>query len=162
MLTKSFRERPEMKVNIIDSVVSDLLSITPLIRRNIQRKIVRTAFAQIEEDITLPHLEVIVTLKEEGTRHIAEIGEKLQIPKPQMTHLIDRLENLGIIGRHPDNTDRRIINIALTEKGNKIIEELDRIIKSSIREKLSCLTDEELRDLSQSLRKLGDILSKLQ
>lgn len=151
-----------MKVNIIDSVVSDLLSITPLIRRNIQRKIVRTAFAQIEEDITLPHLEVIVTLKEEGTRHIAEIGEKLQIPKPQMTHLIDRLENLGIIGRHPDNTDRRIINIALTEKGNKIIEELDRIIKSSIREKLSCLTDEELRDLSQSLRKLGDILSKLQ
>ena len=151
-----------MKESIIDSVVSDLLSITPLIRRNIQRKIVRTAFAQIEADISLPHLEIIVTLKEEGTRHIAEIGEKLQIPKPQMTHLIDRLEKLGIIGRHPDTADRRIVNIALTEKGNLIIEELDRIIKNSIREKLACLTDEELRDLSQSLRKLGDILSKLQ
>jgi DNA-binding MarR family transcriptional regulator len=150
-----------MKIDILDSVVNDLLSITPLVRRNIQRKIVRTAFAKIEEDITLPHLEVIVTLKEEGTRHIAEIGEKLQIPKPQMTHLIDRLEDLGIIARHPDTTDRRIINIELTDRGNQIIDELDRIIKCSIREKLSGLTDEELRDLSQSLRKLGDILSKL-
>ncbi len=150
-----------MKIDILDSVVNDLLSITPLVRRNIQRKIVRTAFAKIEEDITLPHLEVIVTLKEEGTRHIAEIGEKLQIPKPQMTHLIDRLEDLGIIARHPDTTDRRIINIELTDKGKQIIDELDRIIKCSMREKLSGLTDEELRDLSQSLRKLGDILSKL-
>jgi DNA-binding MarR family transcriptional regulator len=150
-----------MKKSMLDSIVSDLLSVTPLIRRNIQRKIVRTAFAQIERDISLPHLEVIVTLKEEGTRHIAEIGEKLQIPKPQMTHLIDRLENLDIVQRRPDTSDRRIINVALTDKGVEIIEELDRIIKSSLREKLSSLSDEELRELSRCLRRLGDIFTKL-
>jgi DNA-binding MarR family transcriptional regulator len=150
-----------MKKSMLDSIVSDLLSVTPLIRRNIQRKIVRTAFAQIERDISLPHLEVIVTLKEEGTRHIAEIGEKLQIPKPQMTHLIDRLENLNIVQRRPDTSDRRIINVALTDKGVEIIEELDRIIKSSLREKLSSLSDEELRELSRCLRRLGDIFTKL-
>jgi DNA-binding MarR family transcriptional regulator len=150
-----------MKKSMLDSIVSDLLSVTPLIRRNIQRKIVRTAFAQIERDISLPHLEVIVTLKEEGTRHIAEIGEKLQIPKPQMTHLIDRLENLDIVQRRPDTSDRRIINVALTDKGIEIIEELDRIIKSSLREKLSSLSDEELRELSRCLRRLGDIFTKL-
>jgi DNA-binding MarR family transcriptional regulator len=150
-----------MKKSMLDSIVSDLLSVTPLIRRNIQRKIVRTAFAQIEKDISLPHLEVIVTLKEEGTRHIAEIGEKLQIPKPQMTHLIDRLENLDIVQRQPDTSDRRIINVALTDKGIEIIDELDRVTKSSLREKLSSLSDEELRELSRCLRKLGDILTKL-
>lgn len=150
-----------MKKRILDSVVNDLLSITPLIRRNIQRKIVRTAFAQIEEDISLPHLEVLVTLREEGTRHIAEIGEKLQIPKPQMTHLIDRLENLGIVNRQPDISDRRIINIALTEKGSQLIEELDRVIKGSMREKLSALSDEELQEMSRCLRKLWNILIKL-
>ena len=51
-----------MKPDVLDSVVSDLLSITPLIRRNIQRKLVRTAFAGIEEHITLPHLEIMLTL----------------------------------------------------------------------------------------------------
>ncbi len=150
-----------MKKSVLNSVVRDLLSITPSIRRSIQRKLVRTAFAQIEEDITLPHLEIMHILKEEGTKHIAEIGERLQIPKPQMTHLIDRLEDLEIVTRQADTTDRRIINIMLTDKGRRIIEELDQVIKESIEAKLSILTEEELQELSVSLKRLGDILSKL-
>ena len=150
-----------MKRNILNSVVRDLLSITPSIRRSIQRKVVKTAFAQIEEDITLPHLEIMKLLKEEGTRHIAEIGESLQIPKPQMTHLIDRLQELEIVIRQADMTDRRIINIMLTDKGRRIIEELDQVINESIEAKLSILTEEELQELSVSLKRLGDILSKL-
>lgn len=150
-----------MKRSVLDSVVKDLLSITPLIRRSIQRKVVRTAFAQIEEDITLPHLEIMKILQEEGTKYIAEIGERLQIPKPQMTHLIDRLEKLEIAARQADTTDRRMSNIMLTDKGRQIIEELDQVINESIKAKLSYLTEDELRELSVSLKKLGDILYRL-
>ena len=150
-----------MKESVIGAVIDDLLSITPLIRRSIQRKVVRTAFAQIEEDISLPHLEIIKALKDNGTRHIAEIGDKLQIPKPQMTHLIDKLENLGIVTRQVCSTDRRIINLTLTDKGKRIIEELDRVIKETIKVKLSSLSEDELNELSVSLEKLGDILCKL-
>jgi len=128
-----------MQNNVMDSVVKDLLSIPPFIRRSIQRKLFRT-----------------------GTLHIAEIGERLQIPKPQMTHLIDKLVSLEIVARHTDVADRRIINITLTDKGRKMMEEQDHLIKGSIKEKLSCLTDEELQELSVSLRKLRDILSKLE
>lgn len=150
-----------MRKSILDSIVEDLLSITPLIRRGIQRKVVRTAFAQIEEHITLPHLEIMKTLKEEGSRHIAEIGERLLIPKPQMTHLIDRLEDLEIVTRRADTADRRIVNLMLTDKGRRIIDELDQVINESIKVKLSFLTEEELQELSVSLKKLGNILSKL-
>jgi len=150
-----------MKRSVLDSVVKDLLSITPLIRRSIQRKVVRTAFAQIEEDITLPHLEIMKILKEEGTRYIAEIGEGLQIPKPQMTHLIERLEDLEIVTRQADTTDRRMSNITLTDKGRRIIVELDQVINESIKLKLSYLTEDELRELSVSLKKLGGILAKI-
>lgn len=138
-----------------------MLSIPPLMRRNIQRKVLKSAFAQIE-DISLPHFEVMKTLKDEGTQHIAEIGKRLQIPRPQMTHLIDRLESLGIVARQADTADRRSVNIALTDQGRRILDEQDRLIKHGIKGKLSCLTDEELRELSVSLRKLRDILSKLQ
>ena len=151
----------KMKKDAMNGIVRDLLALTPLIRRSIQRKLVRTAFSQIEEDITLPHLEIMKTLHIEGTRHIAEIGEKLQIPKPQMTHLIDRLEKIGVVARQPDVNDRRIINIALTPKGSNIINEFDATIESYIADKLSALTDEELQDLSASLRKLSTILSKI-
>ena len=150
-----------MKSNVLEIVVEELLSIPPLIRRSIQRKMFKSVFAQIEEDISLPHFEIMKTLRETGTLHIAEIGERLQIPKPQMTHLIDRLVSLKVVERQAGSADRRIINIALTDKGRVLIEESDRLVKSIFREKLSGLTNEELRELSVSLRKLGDILSKL-
>ncbi len=150
-----------MRNNVLGSVVKDLLSIPPLIRRSIQRKLFRTALAQTGEDISLPHFEIMKTLEGAGTLHIAEIGERLQIPKPQMTHLIDRLVSLELVERQTDAVDRRIINIALTDKGRAVIEERDRIVKGIFKEKLSCLNDEELQELSVSLRKLSDILSKL-
>ena len=150
-----------MRKVILDDIVNDLLSITPLIRRTIQRKLVRTAFAQIEADMSLPHIEIIKTLRDYGTMHIAEIGEKLLIPKPQMTHLIDRLVSLEIIVRQADTSDRRTTNISLTEKGERIIEEFDTVIKDSIQDKLSGLTEEDLKELSVSLRKLGEVFSRL-
>ena len=150
-----------MRSSLLESVVKDLLSIPPLFRRSIHRKVFKTALAQIEEDISLPHFEIMRTLKEAGTLHIAEIGKRLQLPKPQMTHLIDRLVSLEMAVRQTDATDRRVINITLTDKGKVVIEEHDRLMKGSIKEKLSCLTDEELQELLVSLRKLRDILSKL-
>jgi DNA-binding MarR family transcriptional regulator len=151
-----------MRNNVLDSVVKDLLSIPPLIFRSIRRKVFKTAFVRIGEDISLPHFEIMKTLEETGTLHIAEIGERLQIPKPQMTHLIERLVSLEIVARQTDAADRRIINITLTNKGRTIVEEHDRLIKGSVKKNLSCLTSEELQELSVSLRKLRDILSKLQ
>lgn len=150
-----------MRKAILDKVIDDLLAITPSIRRSLQRKLVKTAFTQIEEDITLPQLEIMKILQEEGTLHIAEIGERLQILKPQMTHLIDRLQEMAIVHRQPDSVDRRNINIALTDKGRRIVEEFDHVIKLGIEEKLSRLSDAELREVSVSLHKLYELFSKL-
>ena len=149
------------KQEVLDGVVGDVLSITPLIRRNIQRKLVRTAFARIEHNISLPHLEIMLLLRTGGKQHIARIGEALQIPKPQMTHLIDRLDGLKIIARRAEPADRRVVNVGLTARGRRIIDELDQVIRNGIGEKLSGLTQAELKELSVSLRKLGDIFSKL-
>lgn len=150
-----------MNRTILDTVVKDLLAITPSIRRSLQRKLVKTAFTQIEEHITLLHIEIMKTLQEEGTLHIAEIGERLQVPKPQMTHLLDRLEELNIVRRRPDPSDRRIINVALTDKGRRIGEEFDCVVRTGVEEKLAGLSAAELEELSVSLRKLYELFSKL-
>jgi len=68
-------------------------------------------------DISPVHIGIMKQLDEAGTLHVAEIGERLQIARPQMTHLIDKLVDLEIVERHTDKTDRRMINIVLTDKG---------------------------------------------
>lgn len=102
---------------ILDSVTEDLLSIPPIIFREIRRKLLRTALIGMDVDILPVHIGIMKQLDEAGTLHVAEIGERLQIARPQMTHLIDKLVDLEIVERHTDKTDRRMINIVLTDKG---------------------------------------------
>jgi len=147
-----------MRGNILERVFEDLLSIPPLIFRKIRRKLIKAA---IDVDITPLHFEIIRLLEEEETLHVAEIGERLQIAKAQMTQLIDKLADLNIVKRKIDIADRRTINITLTGHGRTILEEHKNRLMNAVRETMSCLTDEELEDLSDSLRKLRDILSKL-
>lgn len=151
-----------MGIDILDRTATDLLSVPPLIFRGIRRKLLKTALVNTKVDISPPHFEIMKLLGEAGTLHTCEIGERLQIARAQMTHLIDKLVDVGIVKRQMDTADRRMTNIVLTAKGKTTIEEHDSSLRRATRETLSCLTDEELEDLSDSLEKLRDILSKLQ
>ena len=101
-------------------------------------------------------------LQESGTLHAAEIGERLQIARAQMTHLIDKLVELDIVARENGISDRRTVNITLTEIGKVTVEEQYKDIRNVIREALASLTEEELQELATSLMKLRDILVKIQ
>jgi DNA-binding MarR family transcriptional regulator len=151
-----------MRGEILEKVAADLLSVPPLVFRLIRRKLVMTTLADTDLDIKLLHFEIMKVLKEEGTRHPAEIGEKLFIAKAQMTHLIDKLVELGFVKREMGADDRRTLNITLTEKGSKVMDEQDNLVINAVRDNMTALTDAELEALSHSLRTLRDILLKLQ
>jgi DNA-binding MarR family transcriptional regulator len=143
-------------------VALDLLSVPPLVFRMVRRRVVSTTLADSNVDIKLLHFEIMRVLKDEGMMHPAKIGEKLLVAKAQMTHLIDKLVELEFVKRETGSNDRRTINITLTSKGNKVLEEQDNLVINALKENMSSLTDTELEDLSGSLRKLRDILIKLE
>lgn len=151
-----------MRSDIEEKVAVDLLTIPPLIFRATQRKLIRTTFAEIAVNITHHHFEIMRLLEEEGTLHVCEIGDRLQIAKAQMTGLIDKLTDLNMVRRETDKADRRTLNITLTDQGKLILEEHKSNLMNAAREIISHLTNEELNDLSGSLRKLQAILLKLQ
>ena len=151
-----------MDNNILERVTEDLLSIPPVIFRIVRNKLVRTTLTDIGPDITPLHFEIIRLLMEEGIMHVAEIGQRLEIARAQMTQLIEKLVDLGIVERQPDIYDRRIINISLTQQGKSLLEEQKHAIEDAVREILSFLSGKELEELSDSLRKLWSILGKLE
>jgi DNA-binding MarR family transcriptional regulator len=151
-----------VRKDILEKVAIDLLSIPPLIFREIRRKLIKTALAHIDVDITPLHFEILRLLEKEGTLHVAQIGEKLHVAKAQMTHLIDKLADLNMVERKTDIADRRTINITLTGEGRAFLDEhKNRLVGTAI-DTMSRLTDQELEDLAKTLNKLRDILSKLQ
>ena len=150
-----------MRSDILERVTEDLLSIPPIIFRIVRNKLIKTTLIDTGSEITPHQFEIIRLLMEEGTLHVAEIGQRLQIAKAQMTQLIDKLVDLSIVERKPDIADRRIINITLTDEGKVLLEEHKNSMISAVSETMSFLTEDELEDLSDSLRKLRDILMKL-
>ncbi len=151
-----------MQSDIQERIAVELLTIPPLIFRGIRRKLMKTTLADIDVNITPHHFEILRLLEEAGTLHVAEIGERLQIAKAQMTKLIDTLADLHIVERKTDTADRRTINITLTGQGRTVLEEHKNSVMSAIRETIFRLTDKELEDLSTSLRTLQGIFSKLE
>jgi DNA-binding MarR family transcriptional regulator len=156
-----YQEVTELRDEILERVAEDLFSIPPLIFRLVQRKIIKTTLADIDANITPHHFEIIRLLEEEGKLHVAEIGERLHIAKAQMTQLIDKLVELDLVERQTDRYDRRVINIIISSRGKKILREHKKKVMIAIRDTMSQLSDKELDDLSNSLKKLRDILSKL-
>jgi DNA-binding MarR family transcriptional regulator len=151
-----------MRNDVLERTAINLLSVPPLIFRGVRRKLLKAALDSINIDVSPLHFEIMRLLKEESTLHIAEIGERLQLARAQMTHLIDKLVELEMVERQADSADRRVTNIVLTDKGNVFLEEHGGNIWKATKEFVSGLTDEELTDLSDSLEKLRNILSRLQ
>lgn len=60
------------------------------------------------------------------------LADQLNISKPAITRALDRLSELGMIRRKPDDNDRRSINIQRTVKGSVYLTEFaDLIVKSA-------------------------------
>lgn len=149
-----------MRAEIMEKVSMDLLSIPPLIFRAIRTKITKTTLSEVDMNITPHHFEIVKLIEEEGTLYASEIGERLQIAKAQMTKLIDRLVALNLVERKMDTSDRRTYNLTLTAGARVILEEHKHKVVTAVQEIMSNLTNEELENLSLSLRNLRDILLK--
>jgi DNA-binding MarR family transcriptional regulator len=85
---------------------------------------------------------------------IGEISNFLQITPAGVTHLINPLEEKGLIERLKDPSDRRVVLVGITEKGIVIAEDL----MAEIQEKLVGLIDFLGEDDS---RKLIDLMNKV-
>lgn len=151
-----------MRDEILDALADDLFSVPALVVRASRRKLLKTALTCIDESITPLHFGIMKALNEAGLLHVTAIGDRLQVPAPQMTRLVDRLVSAGLVERRPDPEDRRGVNLALTEKGRTLISEHGAAVRDSVKEALSSLSDEELQELSASLGALRDIFSRLQ
>lgn len=147
--------------DILERAATDLLSIPPLIFRKVRTKLVKTTLADVDAGITPHHFEIIRLLDKEGKLHVAEIGDRLHIARAQMTKLIDKLVYLKFVERQTDVADRRTTTIVLSTYGKAVLREHKTSVMNAIRESMGQLSDEDLRDLSDTLRRLQDILSKL-
>ena len=94
--------------------------------------------------ISLVHLNVLMALDTEGPVPMRTLAELLDVSQASATGIVDRMEQRGLVERHRDDADRRVVRVVLAEPGRQLIEGVANDRRSHMIAMLDELTDEEL------------------
>ena len=114
-----------------------------------------------EHDLTPSQYNVLRILRGEGKPlPILEIASRTIAVVPGITGLIDRLEKAGFVNRVRCEKDRRVIYVALADRGTEVLAALDEPLLALHRKLLGHLSQAELKELIRLLEKVREPLAK--
>ena len=85
---------------------------------------------------------------------VAELARECQLDTGAMTRLLDRLEAKGLCRRVRSVSDRRVVNIELTEEGSAAAREVPEILSRVQNEHLAGFSQAEWEQLKSYLRRI--------
>ena len=84
------------------------------------------------------------------------LRDRMLTRMPDMTRLLDRMEDAGLVVRVREGDDRRMVMTRITEQGRQLLDELDAPVMALHRKQMKGLTDAQLRSLSDLLTLVRD------
>jgi len=142
----------------LDEIVDNLFAVLPVIHK----KLLNFLDSGISQDISHYHFAILGMLSKADALPVSEIGRRLLISKSQMTAMIDKMADLDLVSRIPDQEDRRIIHIMLTARGKETLSQAKANIKKNVKTQLSQLEAGDIEILSEALKNIYQIGSKIQ
>jgi DNA-binding MarR family transcriptional regulator len=80
-----------------------------------------------------------------------EIGQRMVTRDPDITRLLDRLEQRGLTARSRESDDRRVITVRITAAGLRLLGKLDGAVARFVARQMGKLDSKRLRALIQAL-----------
>ena len=96
--------------------------------------------------------------KNGGEMTPSEIAEAVFREKNTITACINTMEEQGVVRREPSTNDRRSVKVVITEKGWNEDNRLIPVVQELSREALSCLVNQNVEELVETMRTLRENL----
>lgn len=81
-----------------------------------------------------------------------ELGSRLISRAPDMTRLLDRLEQRGLLTRQRRPENRRVVEVQITPEGLQLLDDMHKAVLECHRRQLSHLNAKSLRQLAGLLK----------
>ncbi len=111
--------------------------------------------AWMQLNLTVPQLKTLFYVSNENGTTPGKLAAALQVTPSNVTGIIDRLVEQGLLSRQGSPEDRRVLRLGSTEKGEGLLADLRERRTSSLREILFGLSREELGSLVSGLAALA-------
>ena len=120
------------------------------------RTFARAVAARIAEyGLTTPQFGILEALHHLGPLSLGDLADKLLVTGGNVTFVIDRLEEQGLVERVRSTEDRRVVKAQLTEEGRRVIAGVFPQHARAIAELARQLKPEEQEELRRLLKRLG-------
>ncbi|WP_227762710.1 MarR family winged helix-turn-helix transcriptional regulator [Zhaonella formicivorans] len=140
----------------LDIVAEQLFEIAGVLHRDIFKR--KDGHGEFEK---AGQAAVLFALEKEGKKQMSELGRLLCVSKPNITFLVNRLAEEGLIARCEDESDRRVIKVEITAKGKEYIENKKQQLLERIKMRIAGLEESDLAELHASLAKILAIFGKI-
>jgi DNA-binding MarR family transcriptional regulator len=99
--------------------------------------------------LSMTQYNVLRILRGAGTNGLCrnEIGQRLISRMPDVSRLLDRMETAGLVSRVRSTEDRRLVNTTLTERGRRLVDDLDAEVATAQDVQLGHMSEAQLQSL---------------
>ncbi len=138
----------------ISQFSKEIIQIIPHLMRLSQSMVKSDSDDLLSGKITLPQFLVLELLKSKDSVKMNDIAKTLKVSLPAATGTVKRLVSLKMVKRHHDASDRRVIHVVLTKKGENTIERVRTARRKVIEKAFGHLSDKERQTYLNILRKV--------
>jgi len=110
--------------------------------------------------LTVLQLQTLILINKNKTLSMGDIANEFKISLPTATVLSDKLVKIKLVKRNKSVSDRRIVNVSLTEKGKTLLKKAMKQRHIKINELLSYLPLKDREMLFKILDNLSSNIKK--
>ena len=103
---------------------------------------------------------VLFTLKHHPNHDLtmSQLADDLQMPKQQLTKLVNSLEENGMVCRIHNPTNRRLVSVHITPSGTQLVDDSLKEVVQTIIPELEIFSEEEKTELHNSITTLNRLM----
>jgi len=143
-----------------ERLVDETLMLLPTLMRLVERpspvemgEIARRGVAT-DVQVSPGHIQVLIALAR-GPRSVGQLAEELGVSPPAATQLVDKLAEHGMVDRHSDLVDRRVVLVDYVAGMREVARRIIGDRRRPLDEAMSKMTDGEAMAFVKGLRLLA-------
>jgi DNA-binding MarR family transcriptional regulator len=114
---------------------------------------------QAESGMATPHYMVLKSIACEGPARVSDLATLLGIKNPAASMLIQQLEGEGLLARHHDTRDNRVVIVSLTPAGEARLADVEVYRRELLRRMTADLGTDDLEALRRIIVTIGDTVA---
>lgn len=107
-----------------------------------------------EDRLSQQQVELVCAVIVRGSVGMTELGRLLHVEKSNLSNLVDRLEQRGLVVRTRDPNDRRATQVTLTDEGTAVAMKVYHDVTGRVRQLLQRLPLDDQHNLAAVVRRI--------